>query len=238
MTSQISSPDPVRPQLETVTFKSLSGFEEDDHLAAWQAFSRTCRSIARQSTVLRPAVLPDRALLTLARSLEGQAEPRSPSAARELFERYFQPFEIVGAGGDDPAENGFLTGYYEPLVEGSLVCTPEFTELELLRRRNAFSLSPDISAAQRRPDGRLEPYPDRAAIEAGAVAGHTKPAVWLRDGVEVFMVQVQGSARVRLPDGRLLRLTYAGRNGRPYSSIGRSSSRRGIFPPPKCRWPI
>ena len=239
MTSEISSPDPVRPQLETITFESLSGFEEDDHLEAWKAFSRTCRSIARQSSVLRPAVPPDRALLTLAGSLEGQAEPRSPSAARELFERHFQPFEIVGAGGDDRAENGFLTGYYEPLVEGSLVPTPEFTEPILQRPDDLnsfppgempFPSRPDISAARQRPDGRLEPYPDRAAIEAGAAAGHTKPVVWLRDGVEVFMVQVQGSAKVRLPDGRLLRLTYAGRNGQPYSSIGKILIEEGHIP--------
>lgn len=65
------------------------------------------------------------------------------------------------------------------------------------------------------------PYPDRAAIEAGAIERRTAAIVWLRDRVEVFLAQVQGSARVRLADGSLLRLAYAGRNGRAYTSIGR-----------------
>jgi membrane-bound lytic murein transglycosylase A len=239
MTSEINSPARVRPQLEAIAFESLSGFEEDDHLEAWQAFARTCRSIARQLPVLRPAVAPDRALSILAGSLASQAEPRSRRAARELFERHFQPFEIAGARGDDPADNGFLTGYYEPVVEGSLAPTAEFTEPILQRPDDLvsfppdewpFPARPDISAARRQPDNRLVPYPDRAAIEEGAAAGYTKPVVWLRDGVEVFMVQVQGSARVLLPDGRLLRLTYAGRNGRPYSSIGRILIDEGHIP--------
>lgn len=239
MTSQISSPGPMQRHLASVTFESLGGFEDDDHLEAWQAFARTCRSIARQSPVLRPAVAPGRALLTLARLLDGQAEPRSQGAARELFERHFQPHRVMPGGVDNAAENGFLTGYYEPLVEGSLVPTEDFAE-PILRRPDdlvsfppgemPFALHPDVSAARRRPDKRLEPYPDRAAIEAGAAAYHTQPVVWLRDAVEVFMVQVQGSARVRLPDGGLLRLTYAGRNGQPYSSIGKILVEEGHIP--------
>jgi membrane-bound lytic murein transglycosylase A len=101
---------------------------------------------------------------------------------------------------------GFLTGYYEPIVEGSSLRTRNFTA-PLLRRPDNLNSRP--------------PYPDRAAIEAGAIERHTAPIVWLRDRVEVFLVQVQGSARVRLEDGSLLRLVYAGRNGHPYTSIGR-----------------
>jgi membrane-bound lytic murein transglycosylase A len=67
----------------------------------------------------------------------------------------------------------------------------------------------------------VRPYPDRAAIEAGTIERRTAAIVWLRDRVEVFFAQVQGSARVRLADGSLLRLVYAGRNGHPYTSIGR-----------------
>jgi membrane-bound lytic murein transglycosylase A len=270
MTAQIgelarhrASADPMHPRLETVAFESLSGFAEDDHLAAWKALSRTCRSIARQSPVLRPAVAPDRALLALAKSLDGQAEPCSPREARAFFEQHFQPFRILGAGktgqSDNsfprpeevaqrpsrrakwsrPTENGFLTGYYEPLVEGSLVCTEEFTEPILQRPDDLvsfppgempFPATPDLSAARQRPGHLPEPYPDRAAIEDGAASGHTRPVVWLRDAIEVFMVQVQGSAKVRLPDGQPLRLTYAGRNGQPYSSIGKILIEEGHIP--------
>jgi membrane-bound lytic murein transglycosylase A len=92
-------------------------------------------------------------------------------------------------------------------------------------------LESGLSAGRARADGTFAPYPERAAIEAGAIAGHTKPLVWLRDKVEVFLIQVQGSARVRLADGRVIRLVYAGRNGQPYSSIGRILVAEGHVPP-------
>jgi membrane-bound lytic murein transglycosylase A len=78
---------------------------------------------------------------------------------------------------------------------------------------------PELSAARRLSDGTLVPSPDRAEIEAGA--GLYRPRVWLEDPVEVFLTQVQGSARVVLPDQRQIRLVYTGRNGWPYTSIGR-----------------
>jgi membrane-bound lytic murein transglycosylase A len=119
------------------------------------------------------------------------------------------PFVSQGAGADS---NGFLTGYYEPIVEGSLTRTPNF-------------MAPVVA----RPDNftAFAPYPERAAIEAGALEGAAAPLVWLQDPVEVFLAQVQGSARVRLADGRLLRLIYAGRNGHPYTSIGQTLINRG-----------
>jgi membrane-bound lytic murein transglycosylase A len=73
------------------------------------------------------------------------------------------------------------------------------------------------------------PYHDRAAIEDGALAGRGLELIWLADPFEAFLVQVQGSARLRLPDGTLARVAYAGRNGHPYTSIGRVLVERGIL---------
>jgi membrane-bound lytic murein transglycosylase A len=75
-------------------------------------------------------------------------------------------------------------------------------------------------------DGTLRPYPERAAIEAES----GQALLWLADPIEVFFAQVQGSARVRLPDGREVRLAYDGRNGRPYTSIGRLLIEAGEIP--------
>ena len=220
----------VPPRLEPVPFAALPGFEQDDHGAAWAALSRSYRSIARCAEVLRPAVPPGAALMALAGRLDALGAPSSAAQAKTLFETHFQPFAIRGSQPLDGIDDAFLTGYYEPLVEGSLVANPEFTAPILARPddlvsfppgEQPFPAEPELSAARRQPGSALAPYPDRAAIEAGAVAGHTRPVVWLRDPIEVFMIQVQGSAKVRLPDGRWLRLTYAGRNGLPYSSIGR-----------------
>ncbi|MBE7213131.1 MAG: MltA domain-containing protein, partial [Gluconacetobacter diazotrophicus] len=125
---------------------------------------------------------------------------------------------------------GFLTGYYEPVLDGSLVRTPAFSAPILPRPADLVDLPDDapppgwpagLAAAARRPNGNFEAYPDRAALEAWATGPESRPLVWLRDWVEVFLVHVQGSARLRLPDGSMRRLVYAGRNGHPYTSIGR-----------------
>ena len=101
--------------------------------------------------------------------------------------------------------------------------------LRALRRRRAAEverLSQAPILARPKNLGALAPYPDRRAILSGAIDSETMPVVWLRDAVEVFLIQVQGSARVKLDDGTKLRLIYDGRNGRPYTSIGRKADRK------------
>jgi membrane-bound lytic murein transglycosylase A len=155
--------------------------------------------------------------------------------AHAFFATRFEPYRIVGG----PA---FFTGYFEPLVDGALTRSGDFAAPILSRPADLVTLSPDqpltspdgpLQSALRAPDGSLTPCPDRAAIEAGALAGRADPIVWLRDAVEVFIVQVQGSARVRLSDGRILRLTYAGRNGWPYTSVGRILVEEGHISAPE-----
>jgi membrane-bound lytic murein transglycosylase A len=190
--------------LSRLSFADLAGFGDDDHLAAFQVFARSCAAIAAKKSPLRNGAPATPALNAIANAALCQ-EVREPAQARRFFEAHFWPFR-VSAKGLAPSISGFLTGYYEPIVEGSSLRTHNFMAPALGR--------PDNLAA-------LARYPDRAAIEAGAIERHTAPIVWLRDPVEVFLVQVQGSARVRLADGGLLRLAYAGRNGHPYTSIGR-----------------
>ena len=74
------------------------------------------------------------------------------------------------------------------------------------------------------------PYPDRAAIEDGALDGFSLALLYLADPVDRFFLQVQGSGRVRLPDGRVVRLAYDGRNGQPYTAIGRVMADRMAVP--------
>ena len=97
-----------------------------------------------------------------------------------------------------PLGRGLLTGYFEPWVEGSLTPSPEFPAPLCARPADPAARS-------------------RAEIEAAP----GEAVVWLRDAIEAYFVQVQGSARVRLPDGSERRLIYDGRNGRPYTSLGR-----------------
>jgi membrane-bound lytic murein transglycosylase A len=212
--------------LDPVRFADLAGFAEEDALAAFETFRRSARALVEGVAPTRPGKTASAGLIALAREALS-AGIAGAQAARDFFERGFQPYRLRPGGG---AAAGFLTGYYEPRLKGSLIPSQEFSAPVLARPDDlvAFapgeappSFDPALSGAQRVADGALCPYPERAAIEAAAAASEGRPILWLSDAVEVYMAQVQGSASVELPDGRLVRLAYDGRNGQPYTSIGR-----------------
>ncbi|MBV9076182.1 MAG: MltA domain-containing protein [Methylobacteriaceae bacterium] len=134
------------------------------------------------------------------------AAPSSPAEARSFFESWFEPRALPG--------DAFLTAYFEPELEASLTPGPDFP-------------APLFARPARLPD----PAPDRAAIEAGALGEAARPIAYLRDAVAAFMVHVQGSARLRLPDGTAVRVGFDGRNGHPYTPIGRVLADRLGVPP-------
>lgn len=130
----------------------------------------------------------------------------APEAARRaLLEAWLRPTDHG---------TGLLTGYYEPELRGALV--------EGGRYRTPLRAPPGLA-----PDSLL---PDRAAIEAGALDGRATPILWVDDPVDAFFLQIQGSGRVRLAEGGVLRLGFAGRNGQPYRAIGRVLVERGALP--------
>ena len=207
-------------RLEPAQFEQLSGFEQEEHLEAWRIFRRSCVHIVAAAADLRAVRPTSPELIELCRQVVTKPEIASAQEARSAWIASFDPYRIV-PNSDSP--DGFLTGYYEPIVEGSRVQTAEFTEPILGR--------PDDLVSSIATEGALEPYQDRAAIDGGAIADRCRPVVWLRDAIEVFMMQVQGSGRITLPDGSMLRLVYAGRNGRPYTSIGRILIESGEIAP-------
>jgi membrane-bound lytic murein transglycosylase A len=222
----------MAPVLDPIGFADLAGFASDDCLAAFQTFLRSAKTLVEASAPTRPAVAPSPALAAIAREALA-ADIRETSDARRFFERRFHAFRVAP---DPGRETGFLTGYYEPRLRGSLEPSPEFSAPVLARPADLVtfpagcappSLDPALTGAQRSGSGVLRPYPERAAIEAG---GEGRAILWLPDTVELFMAQVQGSASVELPDGRLVRLAYDGRNGQPYTSIGRLLIEAGEIP--------
>ena len=210
----------MRPGLEPLDFESLAGWIDDDHHAAFDAFARSARAIAESLEAPRPAQPHPPGLAVKARAALN-ADVMDGRRARRFFEKAFQPYRVVAQNG-----GGFLTGYYEPCVPASKVETQEF-RWPILRRPAdlvTFGLDPppvgfprEITGARRLADGSLVPYADRAEIEAE----RRDPIVWVRDAVEAFLIQVQGSAQVEFPDGSRARLAYDGRNGQPYTSIGK-----------------
>lgn len=133
--------------------------------------------------------------------------PDDAAAARQFFELFFKPTLI----GKPPA---LFTGYYEPVLEGSPVRTSRFA-WPIYRR------PPELR------DGTV--WHDRATIEGGILAGRGLEIAWLDDPVEVFFLHIQGSGRIQMTDGSVIRVGYAGRNGHGYRSVGQELVRRGLF---------
>lgn len=218
------------PHLEPVGYEALNGFDDDNAGEAFSAFARVAQAIVADAPALRAARPVSPGLRAAAAGALALGAPDA-GAARAFFRRFFQPFRIVPPG----SPHGFLTGYYEPVVKGSFEPSPGFTGPVLARPDDLLSFAPGegpagfdpaLAGARRGPDGALAPYPARADIEAE----NRRPLIWLEDAVEVFLMQVQGSARVELSDGRRMRLVYDGRNGRPYTSIGRLLVESGEIP--------
>ncbi|MBK1661262.1 hypothetical protein CKO45_23925 [Paracraurococcus ruber] len=196
---------PAAAQPDPLPFAALPGWAEEEHAAALPAFLATCRAL----TARDPAVplggagpLALRPADLAAACAEAATIP--PEDARAFLERRFRP-QAVGTG--------LLTGYYEPVIAGRLAPKPGFAAP--LRGLPPWPAD--------------EPMPDRAAIEAGALDGLARHLAYV-DPVEAFFLQIQGSGRVLLPDGGLLRLLYAGKNGHPYRAIGRVLIERGEIP--------
>ena len=127
----------------------------------------------------------------------------------------------------------FATGYYEPEIEGSRTQLPGYTPIYAVPSDLIRCTKPDGSSGRGRigPGGVCTLYFTRAEIEDGALAGRGLEIAWAKDPVELFFLEIQGSGRLRLPDGSVMRLGYDGQNGRDYIAIGRLLRDRGILPP-------
>src|SRR5829696_4909461 len=217
-------------RLTLLSFSDLAGWAVDNHEAALAAFRRSCRPRCVQEAPPLRTALP--ASDDLKRSCGAALDPARSGTARMFFEDFFTPFEVT-----PPSGRGSLTGYFEPEYEGSLVKTESFPTPLLARPDDLVTVPqgenwPGLEALQaaRTTETGYEPFPDRAAIEDGALGERAKSVVFLGDPVDAFIIQVQGSARIRLADGRTIRIAYAGKNGYPFTAPGRIIVERGHVP--------
>lgn len=134
--------------------------------------------------------------------------PQSDADPRAFFEMFFRPVVI----GDPPA---LFTGYYEPELRGSLQRTAQFAH-------PLYAKPPEF-------DGKGQWHSRSVIEERGLLRGRGLELAWLEDPVEAFFLQVQGSGRIKLPDGGVIRLGFAAKNNHPYRSIGAELVRRGAM---------
>jgi membrane-bound lytic murein transglycosylase A len=213
-------PELIDADLKPIPFSAMDHWLSDDLQSAFLTFLKTAKAEIAQTPYLRPTRWQETRLAPLFTKAIEHASKKGD--ARVFFEAYFEPFKVVPHQG-----HGFLTGYYEPEISGSFEKTPEFSIPVLARPHDLVTFPQDEPSplepysAARRTDHGFEPYFDRAAIWDGALDGLGLELLYLPDTVELFFAHIQGSARVRLPDGKICRLTYAGRNGYPYTTIAK-----------------
>jgi membrane-bound lytic murein transglycosylase A len=235
-TGKPNPPGPMRwadTRFEPVAWSAIDGWAADDHTAAFATFLASCRALvggARSARDTRP-VYP--ALLDICRKARAGGA-QSDEAARKFFEENFVAVRVSKI--DDP--NGFLTGYYEPVVDGARTPTDDFKVplygrprdlVHMGRKRKAESFPNTGRVVRRIARGKYVPYFDRAQIEDGALATRGLEIAYLKDANDLLFIQIQGSARIRLTDGSLLRVNYDAHNGYPYTPVGRILIERGII---------
>ena len=225
----LSMLNPSPSVLSLTDFASIPGWREDDHAAALAAFQRSCAVLQnpRHGPIRSPRYgggQPD--WQTACHRAVTTTDPR------RFFEENFLPLKVH----DAERPEGLFTGYFEPQAEGSRIPSPDYTVPVYGKPGDLVAFTPDQQAATGLTYGRLsngdpQPYYARRDIESGALAGRGLEILWLRDWADAFFIHVQGSGRVRLPDGRIVRLAFAAKSGRPYTAIGGLLAGRGIIPP-------
>jgi len=228
-------PEPLQLRdtaLEPIEWSALKGWSGDDHVAAFATFLASCRSLLR-SSLRQDEKRPMYAALTQVCRRALVAGRLAEDQARLFFERNFRPLHITRLG--DSA--GFLTGYFEPIVDGSRVPTGIF-KVPIYRRppdlvpplHSAGPSFPNKGQSLRRTDGgTLVPYYDRGEILDGALDGKRLEICWIKNKSDALTIQIQGSARVRLEDGAMLRINYDGHNGYPFVPLSRILIERNVI---------
>ncbi|MEI9990477.1 MAG: murein transglycosylase A [Rhizomicrobium sp.] len=211
----VRAPRQEHLSLRAVSFADLPGWRETDATAALAAFRRSCAKIA--------ALPPDAPMAYAGTARDWQKACAEASGdPRRFFETAFKPYAVDNG-------DGLVTGYYEPLLNGSTTrhgayrvavygVPDDLVMIDLGLFRSEWK---GVRIAGTVAGHYLKPYPARAEIDAHPP--RTAPVLfWSDDPVSVFFLHIQGSGRVRLDDGRMLRVTYAGQNGHPYTPIGRT----------------
>lgn len=227
-----ADPPPTAPadvlNLRPASFAELPGFAGDDLGGAATALERSCgvwrRKRADEMVAVGDQNLPVARFQAACRRLAAV-----PSGNREGLRTAIEEAFAPWSARNGERWRGLFTGYYEPLLTGSRKRSARFRYPLLSRPGDlvAIDLSPfrpewkGIRIGGHFRDGEFLPFPDRAAIDGGALDGKGLELVWVDDAVDAFFLHVQGSGRVALAEGGTLRVGYAAQNGHPYVAIGK-----------------
>lgn len=156
------------------------------------------------------------------------------TALHTFFEEGFTPYQVFNPDG---SSQGLITGYYEPKLYGSRVKTARFRyplyaapdDLLVIDLSEVYPQLKDLRLRGRLQGNRVVPYYNRSEIDNGKAPLRGRELFWVDNAVDLFFLQIQGSGRIELPDGSLMKVGYAEQNGHPYNSIGKKLVQMGVF---------
>lgn len=225
-------PQPSMTTYEPARWSDLPGWESDAVTEAWPAFLASCRTLRFNANWTAPCTAAEAVTATSAANI------------RSYFAANFVPYEVIKQTGAEREATGLVTGYFEPLLHGSRTPSAHYTAPLYapppdLLTVDLGSLYPELKG--KRVRARLEgnkviPYYTRAELPGDpGLKGHE--LAWIDNAFDAMMLEVQGSGRVQLTDGTVIRLLYADQNGQPYHSIGRYLVTLGALTVPEATIP-
>lgn len=228
---------PHKPQQPVTTYElarwsDLPGWESDAVPEAWPAFLESCRTLRFNTSWSGPCTAAQAVTAT------------SAAAIRAYFAADFAPYKVIKRAGTERQDTGLVTGYFEPLLHGSRTSTAHYTAPLYapppdLLTVDLSSVYPELKGKRvraRLQGNKVIPYYTRAELPTDpSLKGHE--LVWIDNAFDAMMLEVQGSGRVQLTDGTVIRLLYADQNGQPYHSIGRYLVTLGALTVPEATIP-
>ena len=204
------------PQVPTFTvsnWANLPGWQEAELASSLQALTQGCAALTRQEQWLPICAEAER------------IDVEDNTAVRAFFEANFAPYQLRNPDG---SEQGLITGYYEPKLFGSRTPDERFRyplyavpdDLLVVDLAGLYPQLKGVRVRGRVEGRRVVPYYDRAGID-GEHAPKGRELFWVDDEIDLFFLQIQGSGRIGLPDGTVVKVGYADHNGHPYASIGK-----------------
>lgn len=195
-------------------WEMLPDWQSTDLLPSWPAFLQSCRGLKNK--------LGWQGICAVA---NGLVQPDSASL-HTFFEENFTPYQVYNPDG---SAQGLITGYYEPKLLGSRVKTSRFRyplyavpdDLLIIDLGEVYPQLKDLRLRGRLQGKRVVPYFNRADIDNGKAPLQKRELFWVDNAVDLFFLQIQGSGRIELPDGSMVKVGYAEQNGYPYVSIGK-----------------
>jgi membrane-bound lytic murein transglycosylase A len=214
--------------LSPAGFEALEGWPQADFTLALAAFRRSAKEMLETGSGFRRDAGFGGKRQDWTSACEASLDA---SNARRFFETHFRAFKVS----DTERPQGLFTGYYEPLVQGSLTPMADYPVPVYARPDDLVVFTPQEAESTGlsyglRCNGMAQAYDTRREIENGSLEGRAKIICWLSDWVDAFFMHVQGQGRVTLPDGGVIRLSYAAKAGHPYTGIGHILVERGVAP--------